>query len=633
MGLHHLAFFRGHLDGLDLTTLGERYLDTGSDLPKAKATLRWIRDTLIAAARKERPGLVKLLRIPPARIAPTDDATPSLENFQAQHDPQGFYDERELIELFKKVYPVTDPVSARRDRRNHRLRQRLREAVGWLEERVTQPPRPGDSVFAWIDEAIAARLAEVGLHTLADLVTRIKKKGKHWHRALPQIGPITAQRLEHWLRTDGSLGLAEADPCQTLHALQVSAYIEPTTDIVPLERFAAPQNLSGAQGSNRSYSSKLAAADDHAAIAAWLASLGSRKHTIRSYRTQAERFLLWMIFERGKALSSATTEDCISYRDFMDALDGEQLWYWHLPREKWIGARSTPRWSEDWRPFAGALSPSSQKLAVTILTAMCEWLMRQRYLETNPWDGVPPAHNITARIRVDHALTLVQWQKVIATYEHLPPDEAYYRLRFTLLLAYGMGLRLSELVAAKVAARTESPGRPNPGLKPARGTDNWDLEVIGKGNKPRSIPVPEAVMAAMEDYFDHRGLGRDPGAWPEHTPLITALGEGLQYVQSKRIVLSESALYRLLRRHFQRTAREMDSALDAGHLISASTHWLRHTHATHALEAGAAIEEVQENLGHASPATTAIYSHTGRHRRKAAVEKLMAFSTGTAEAG
>jgi len=638
LGLHHVAFFRGHLDGLDLATLGERYLDTGADLPKAKATLRWIRDALIAAARKERPGLIKLLRIPPGRIAAADAATPSLEEFQATHDPQGFYDERDLIEEFKTVYPVIDPIAARQGRRNQRLRQRLREAVAWLEERVAQPPRLGDSVFAWIDDAIAGRLAGGGLHTLSDLVTRIRKKGPHWHRALPQIGPVTARRLEQFLSdrvlADGEVlaGWGVLIPGGGQRRAGSSHAVRQDTGIVPLERFAAPADRSGALGTNRSYATKLAAADDRAAIDAWLASLGSRKHTVRSYRTQAERFLLWMIFERGKALSSATTEDCISYRDFLDALDGEKLWYWHLPREKWIGARSTPRWSEDWRPFAGALSPSSQKLAVTVLTAMCEWLMRSRYLETNPWDGVPPAHNVAARIRIDHALTLTQWQKVIATCEHLPPDEAYYRLRATLLLAYGMGLRLSELVAAKVSARTETPGRPNPGLKPARGTDSWDLEVVGKGNKPRAIPVPEAVMLAMTDYFDHRGLGRDPGAWPEHTPLITALGEGLQYVQSKRIVLSESALYRLLRRHFQRTAREMDSALDAGHLISASTHWLRHTHATHALEAGAAIEEVQENLGHASPATTAIYSHTGRHRRKAAVEKLMAFSTGAAAA-
>jgi integrase len=648
LGLHHVAFFRGHFEGLELAMLGERYLDTGSDLTKAKATLRWIRDELIAAARKEKPALVKLLRIPFARLTATDAATPSLEDFQATHDPQGFFDERELIEVFKQTYPVTDPAVARRNRRNLRLRQRLREALVWLEARVAQPPQPGDLAGAWIDDAIAERLAAGGLHTLAELARTITRRGRHWHRTLPQVGPVTARRLERWLTENGVLSAAPAArraPKQLVAntALpyrgdgsivtleRVSTHSQLETAIVPLERFAAPEALSGEHGSNRAYATKLAATDDRAAIEAWLASFGMRRHTVRSYRTQAERFLLWMIFERGKALSSATTEDCISYRDFMDALDGKQLWYWRVPRETWIGARSTPRWSEDWRPFAGPLSPSSQKLAVTVLTTLCEWLMRQRYLDTNPWDGVPPAHQLASKIRTDHALTLGQWQDVIARCEDLPPDEAYYRLRFTLLLAYGMGLRLSELVAAKVAARTEVPGRANPGLKPAYGQKGWDLEVLGKGNKARSVPVPDAVMEALCDYFERRGMGRDPGAWPEDTPLITTLGEGLQHVQPVRKQLSDSALFRLLRRHFQRTAQEMSNGLDAARLISASTHWLRHTHATHALEAGAAIEEVQENLGHASPATTAIYSHTARHRRKAAVEKLMAFSTSDPE--
>lgn len=70
----------------------------------------------------------------------------------------------------------------------------------------------------------------------------------------------------------------------------------------------------------------------------------------------------------------------------------------------------------------------------------------------------------------------------------------------------------------------------------------------------------------------------------------------------------------------------MDSARDMGHLLSASTHWLRHTHATHSLAAGAPIEAVQEIMGHASVATTAIYSHAGRNRRKTAINKLMAYA-------
>ena len=619
LGLHHLAFFRSHLEGLDLATLGARYLDTGSDLPKAKATLRWVRDELIAAARKDKPALVKLLNIPPAHLAPPAATTPTLAQFHLTHDPHSFYDERELIELLQQTYPESDPAAARRARRNERLRQRLREGILWLEARVTSAPAPGDQVLVWLDEAIAARLMACGIQTLADLTRTISTRGTHWHRRIPRLGPVTARRLERYLQVDGlaSDGMATRE-----------LRMRPETAIVPMERFAAPADLSGAHGTNRCHAQKLAANDDRAAIEVWLASLGSRPNTVRSYRTQAERFLLWMIFEKGRALSSATTEDCISFRDFMDSLDGRRAWHWRIPRERWIGARSTPRWSGDWRPFSGALSPASQKLAVTILTSLCEWLMRQRYLETNPWDGVPPAYGAAAKLRADHALTLPQWQTLLASCDALPRDEAYYRLRFTLLLAYGTGLRLSELVSAKIAAHTETSGLANPGLKRAYALDSWDLEVLGKGNKLRSIPVPDAVMNALADYLERRGLGRDPDAWPAHTPLITALGEGLQHVQAERKALSDSALFRMLRTHFQRVARKMDHAGDAGHLLRASTHWLRHTHATHALAAGATIEEVQENMGHSSPATTAIYSHTGRNRRKAAVEKLMAFSAG-----
>lgn len=650
LGLHHLAFFRGHLDGLDLAVLGERYLETGADRVKAKQTVRWIRDALIAAARKQRPALVKLLAIPPGRIADAPAAIPSLEDFQAHHDPEGFFSEAELIREFQKAYPVTDPAAARRARRNQRLRQRLREAVAWLEARVAQAPQPGDSVFAWFDAAVAARLSAGGLSTLDDLVRHIRRRGRHWHRNLPQVGPVTARRLEGFLVEHLAMGEGGTPGANSRGAVTAMAagagrsaafatgsrFLSDTSPrevisstFVPLERFVPPGDLSGATGANRRYGRTLAAPDDRAAIEAWLASLGPRPHTVRSYRTQSERFLLWMIFERGKPLSSATTEDCASYRDFLYALDGNSLWYWRLPREAWIGTRSTPRWHEDWRPFAGGLSPNSQKLAVTVLTAMCEWLTRQHYLLANPWDGVPPTHGGPARIRADHALTRSQWQALIKGCDALPMDEAWYRLRFTLLLAYGLGLRLSELVGATIAPPVPPPGQPHLGLKPARGQSGWDLEVLGKGQKPRSIPVPDAVMEALIDYMEVRGLGRDPGWWPAHAPLIATLGGGLQHAQEPGGPLSGSALYRLLQRHFRRTAKEMPTALEAGHLMAASTHWLRHTHATHALEAGAAIEEVQENLGHASPATTAIYSHTGRHRRKAAVEKLMAFGQGS----
>ncbi len=193
LGLHHIAFFRSHLEGLDLATLGQRYLETGADLPKAKATLRWVRDQLIAAARKEKPALVKLLGIPLGRLdeleadgrsrgrsdSPAKQA-PSLAEFQETYDPEGFFDEEELIKRFQEMYPVTDPAVARRIRRNARLRQRMREAILWLAPRVAAPPKAGDAVLAWFDEALAQRVHAQGFETdrLRDHRRQLRRRRK-----------------------------------------------------------------------------------------------------------------------------------------------------------------------------------------------------------------------------------------------------------------------------------------------------------------------------------------------------------------------------------------------------------------------------------------------------------------------
>src|SRR5574343_695564 len=65
----HFAFYRGWLEGLDLADLGDRYLITGRDLPRAKQTLRWLQDELVAAARRSKPPLARLLKLSPSQIA------------------------------------------------------------------------------------------------------------------------------------------------------------------------------------------------------------------------------------------------------------------------------------------------------------------------------------------------------------------------------------------------------------------------------------------------------------------------------------------------------------------------------------------------------------------------------------
>lgn len=624
----HFAFYRGWIEGLDLADLGERYLISGRELPRAKQTLRWLQDELIAAARRSKPPLARLLKLSPSQIQHLDTKPPvSLDDFQAEVDPDFFYTETELIELYQERYGSgTDKASSRKANRNERLIRKLRDTVTWIEGWVAEDPKPADPVNAWFDEAIAERLMAAGFDTIERLIGCTQKHGQLWYRKVPKIGPVAAQRIQRWLAENKLMHTENlpliAKPNPRLMPLEA--------DIVPMERLMLPNDLTGISGTNRTYSNKLEAKDDFAAIQSWLRSIGSKGHTVRSYRGQAERFLLWMIFERQKPLSSATVEDCISYRDFLDSLEEGKLWFWNLPRERWIGMRSTPRWRDDWKPFSGTLAPTSQKQAIVILTAMCEWLVRQKYLDSNPWDGVSCNYTTEGRIRADHSLTMQQWQTVIAAAHEMERGEKYYRLYLALIFAYGLGLRLSEIAAARMALHKEQAGKPNPGIKRAVDGNGWDIVVLGKGGKLRTVPIPNAVVVALGTYGECVGLGNDVSAWPEGHVIFQTLGDGSWRVKKsegyQRQPMSESQVYRMFKGHFRIAATKVETALDAGHLIQASTHWLRHTHATHALEAGAEIEEVQENLGHSSVAVTAIYTHASRKRRKSAVEKLMAFS-------
>jgi hypothetical protein len=108
----------------------------------------------------------------------------------------------------------------------------------------------------------------------------------------------------------------------------------------------------------------------------WLQALSN---TQRAYRKEAERFLLWAITHKGKALSSMSNKDCVEYRDFL--ADPQ-------PRSRWCGDRGRERWSPLWRPFEGPSSVSAQQHAVTILKNLYGFLVDQNYLMGNPWSAV-----------------------------------------------------------------------------------------------------------------------------------------------------------------------------------------------------------------------------------------------------
>lgn len=81
--------------------------------------------------------------------------------------------------------------------------------------------------------------------------------------------------------------------------------------------------------------------------------------------------------------------------------------------------------------------------------------------------------------------------------------------------------------------------------------------------------------------------------------------------------ITTARLWSILRRFFLKVAEviEADSPMTADKLRRASPHWMRHTHATHALARGAELTTVRDNLRHASIQTTSIYLHGDEVKR------------------
>lgn len=146
-------------------------------------------------------------------------------------------------------------------------------------------------------------------------------------------------------------------------------------------------------------------------------------------------------------------------------------------------------------------------------------------------------------------------------------------------LGYGCGLRVSELVGVKLGDFL---------------LDGAILKVTGKGSKQRLVPVGDMARSAIADYLGsvRPNLIRDRRAAADGLFLNLRFGKPMTRV----------AFWQLLGEYVRK----------AGISARVTPHTLRHSFATHLLEGGAGLRDVQELLGHASIATTTIYTHIDR---------------------
>jgi len=176
--------------------------------------------------------------------------------------------------------------------------------------------------------------------------------------------------------------------------------------------------------------------------------------------------------------------------------------------------------------------------------------------------------------RLPHALTHDEMERLLAQ----PQGEGPLALRDRALLelAYASGLRVSELCGL-IRSRLDLGERA--------------VRVAGKGNRERVVPFGRAAGRALREYLERA------------RPLLARRARhDTVFVNARGGPLSRMGFWKILRGH----------ARAAGISARVHPHALRHSFATHLLEGGADLRVVQELLGHASVATTAIYTHLDR---------------------
>jgi integrase/recombinase XerC len=216
---------------------------------------------------------------------------------------------------------------------------------------------------------------------------------------------------------------------------------------------------------------------------------------------------------------------------------------------------------------------SSIARKISTLRSFFKYLVREQLATSNPAKSVstPKVEKpLPTTLTVDEAFRLMESPK--NPIEKSSSDRAKkrgLRDRAILELLYSSGIRVGELV----------------GLNSNRlDLDLGIVKVMGKGRKERIVPVGSKAVEASKAYLEKRAvLG----------------GEEPLFVNSRGGRLTARSVGRLIKKYTKRS----------GIFRKISPHSLRHTFATHLLDAGADIREIQEMLGHASLSTTQRYIH------------------------
>ncbi|MBQ3765239.1 MAG: site-specific tyrosine recombinase XerD [Bacteroidales bacterium] len=279
-----------------------------------------------------------------------------------------------------------------------------------------------------------------------------------------------------------------------------------------------------------------------------------------------EDFRNYLRIERGMSPNTVASY-CRDVRGMLEAFQG------YLPRE--IKTENLERYLSG--RIASGLSKRSQARLLSSLRAFFNWCIEEGDVKENPCD------RIDAPKLGKYLPAVLSVEEVDAIISSVDTRTATgLRNRAILEVLYGCGLRVSECTGLLISHIH---------------FDEGYVDVVGKGDKQRVIPLGEMAADAVRNYLPVR---------PE--PAARTF-EDILFLNRSGRPLSRVSVFNLVK----------DQAMAAGIQKEISPHTFRHSFATHLIEGGADLRIVQEMLGHESILTTEIYTQIDSSTWQAAV--------------
>ncbi|MDE6309642.1 MAG: site-specific tyrosine recombinase XerD [Muribaculaceae bacterium] len=217
------------------------------------------------------------------------------------------------------------------------------------------------------------------------------------------------------------------------------------------------------------------------------------------------------------------------------------------------------------------IAPTSQARILSGIRSFFRYLKLEQIIPENP--ALLLESPRTGR-HLPQVLTIDEIDSMIAAIDMDKPEGQ--RNRAIIETLYSCGLRVSELVNLTLNSIY---------------ADEEYIQVTGKGDKTRIVPIAQSALTEIRDYLPQRS----------HTKIKPG-EEGIVFLNNRGHRLTRVMVFYIIKR----------LASAAGIRKTISPHTLRHSFATHLLEGGANLRSIQQMLGHESIATTEIYLHLDR---------------------